>query len=200
MGDINLGTKLKNLNEDVNTKIDEVSSVIADNGDWLKSKNLLNPKLETTTLNGVTCTNNGDGTYTLNGTATNSAFFTINNNITYKANKKYRLVGCPIYSGNFDDCPVAIKYDNSSGWGEQYVEYGKGLTILLNSDLTTEIAIVARNGKTYNNMVIKPMLVDADLYPDVTYDDFESYTKSNVELASDLATLIETLKSKGVID
>ena len=31
--------------------------------------NLLNPTLRTTTLNGVTCTNNGDGTYTLNGTA-----------------------------------------------------------------------------------------------------------------------------------
>ena len=29
--------------------------------------NLLKPTLETTTQNGVTCTNNGDGTYTLNG-------------------------------------------------------------------------------------------------------------------------------------
>jgi hypothetical protein len=29
--------------------------------------NLLNPTLATTTINGVTCTNNGDGTYTLNG-------------------------------------------------------------------------------------------------------------------------------------
>ena len=32
-------------------------------------KNLLNPTLQTTTVNGVTCINNGDGTFTLNGTA-----------------------------------------------------------------------------------------------------------------------------------
>lgn len=33
-------------------------------------KNLLNATLQTTTHNGVTCANNGDGTYTLNGTST----------------------------------------------------------------------------------------------------------------------------------
>lgn len=33
-------------------------------------KNLLNATLKTITLNGVTCINNGDGTYTLNGTPT----------------------------------------------------------------------------------------------------------------------------------
>lgn len=33
-------------------------------------KNLLNATLQTITLNGVTCINNGDGTYTLNGTST----------------------------------------------------------------------------------------------------------------------------------
>ena len=47
--------------------------------DW--TKNLLNPTLETTTQNGVTCTRNvdangnPDGTYTLNGTATKEAIF-----------------------------------------------------------------------------------------------------------------------------
>ena len=37
--------------------------------------NLLKPTLQTTTKNGVTCTNNGDGTYTLNGTATTEVAF-----------------------------------------------------------------------------------------------------------------------------
>ena len=44
-----------------------------------KCKNLLNPTLQTTTINGVTCTNNGDGTYTLNGTATNYTNFILIN-------------------------------------------------------------------------------------------------------------------------
>ena len=39
--------------------------------------NLLNPTLATTTLNGVTCTNNGDGTYTVNGTATAEVQFVL---------------------------------------------------------------------------------------------------------------------------
>lgn len=39
-------------------------------------KNLLNATLQTITLNGVTCINNGDGTYTLNGTPTvNTDFY-----------------------------------------------------------------------------------------------------------------------------
>lgn len=40
-------------------------------------KNLLNATLQTTTVNGVTCTANGDGTYTLNGTATTITTFDI---------------------------------------------------------------------------------------------------------------------------
>ena len=39
--------------------------------------NLLKPTLGTTTQNGVTCTNNGDGTYTLNGTASDKINFFI---------------------------------------------------------------------------------------------------------------------------
>ena len=54
-----------------------------------KSKNLLKPTLATTTLNGVTCTNNGDGTYTLNGTASALAIFYITN-IYLSANNKTR--------------------------------------------------------------------------------------------------------------
>lgn len=38
-------------------------------------KNLFKPTLRTTTLNGITCTNNGNGTYTLNGTATSVTDF-----------------------------------------------------------------------------------------------------------------------------
>ena len=46
-------------------------------------KNLLRPTLQTTTKGGVTCTNNGDGTYTVNGTATGDAliYLTLNLNL-----------------------------------------------------------------------------------------------------------------------
>ena len=61
---------VKILAEEVNAQ-NESLSVIG------KCKNLLNPTLKTTTQNGVTCTNNGDGTYTLNGTATYVSGFII---------------------------------------------------------------------------------------------------------------------------
>lgn len=42
----------------------EIQSVVNPNIE-VCGKNLLKPSLQTTTINGVTCTNNGDGTYTL---------------------------------------------------------------------------------------------------------------------------------------
>lgn len=58
-------------------------------------KNLLNATLQTTTHNGVTCANNGDGTYTLNGTSTANTDFYIYgawntvNNIHLDSQKTY---------------------------------------------------------------------------------------------------------------
>lgn len=62
-------------------------------------KNLLKATLKTTTRNGVTCTANGNGTYTLNGTATSQTDFFIigiyDDNITIPLDptKKYVLKG-----------------------------------------------------------------------------------------------------------
>lgn len=56
-------------------------------------KNLLNPTLQTTIKNGVTCTANGDGTYTLNGTATTTTVFDIAQDVSYSS---FRLAGCPV--------------------------------------------------------------------------------------------------------
>lgn len=211
MGDVNLEIKLNNLIEnvsDINKSVDESSRVIADNGDWLKGKNLLNPILETTTFNGVTCTNNGDGTYTLNGTANANAYFDIIPSIEdtkaffspYKG-KTLRLVGCPSGGGN-GKYAFTLQGGEKDGIGKN--DYGAGLNVIISDNIDTFNTVLLKififSGQTVNNLIFKPMIVDAELYPDVTYDDFEPYVKSNVELASNLATLIETLKSKGVID
>lgn len=57
-------------------------------------KNLLNATLQTTTQNGVTCTNNGDGTYTLDGTANANAVFNLGS-VTFTGDTKYKICGCP---------------------------------------------------------------------------------------------------------
>lgn len=124
--------------------------------------NLLRPTMGTTTSNGVTCTNNGDGTYTLNGTATDGEFFTIASNIYLKGT--YKLTGTPINRGN------ASMYD-----AEEYrVDTGGGVILEQDGTKKITIIIVAYAG-TYNNVVFKPMLT-TDL--SATYDDFVSYEDS----------------------
>lgn len=55
-------------------------------------RNLLRPILQTTTTNGVTCTNNGDGTYTLNGTASNDTEFYLNINMNFTLKEDYKFI------------------------------------------------------------------------------------------------------------
>lgn len=55
-----------------NNMISELNNNITNN----ICTNLLNPTLETSSKNGITCTNNGDGTYTFTGTATAETDFT----------------------------------------------------------------------------------------------------------------------------
>lgn len=132
-----------------------------------KTKNLLKPTLGTTTQNGVTCTANGDGTYTLNGTATATTYFHITGDIINKY-KGLKLVGCPTggltntYGLYMQDRPAtAYNFD-----------YGNGIVINHNNNLTVEVNIYINNGYTCNNLVFKPMITE-DL--SATYDDFEPY-------------------------
>lgn len=57
--------------------------------------NYLRPELQTQTKNGVTVTNNGDGTYTLNGTATDTIWTFIFGTITLNKGV-YKGVGHPL--------------------------------------------------------------------------------------------------------
>lgn len=135
--------------------------------------NLLNPTLQTTTQYGVTCTNNGDGTYTLNGTSTfeeNDFYFKGNNNFLTVGNKyKYLCV-----RGNNSS------YINNNKF---YTETEDGITFTASS--TIFIAFFRCNkGVTYNNFVCKPMLT-TNL--NATYDDFVPYTGDSGSLNGDVA-------------
>lgn len=133
----------------------------------MSGKNLLNATLETTKQNGVTCTANGDGTYTLNGTAKTNIFFQVGK-MTLKAGKTYKNVSTPkgggsgIYSAYF-----AIN-------GESYTyDYGEGKVFSFDSDKTNASFVICINtGVVCNNLVFKPM-VTTDI--EATYDDFEPY-------------------------
>ena len=127
-------------------------------------KNLLNPTLQTTIKNGVTCTANGDGTYTLNGTATATGIFTLHSNIDFTG--QMRLCG--------GTSLVPLQYSNSSNFA--YEDKGAGIIIEHFDSVTYPNAlfnILIKTDNVYNNALVKPMFT-TDLT--ATYDDFEPYT------------------------
>lgn len=136
-------------------------------------KNLLNATLQTTTVNGVTCTANGDGTYTLNGTATTITTFDIAQDVSCSS---FRLVGCPV--GGAHDA----SYELQARTNNLIYGYDTGDGKNIKADKNFFIRIRINTGINCNNLLFKPMIVDASLYPDATYDDFEPYKEQTVTL------------------
>lgn len=188
-----LKTETASLKEDISTKITkfytssqgETHLADSDNGkiqDMMlygkseqkqySGKNLLNPTLQTTTQNGVTCTNNGDGTYTVNGTATGIAVFVVYYNFAdvYGSASSLKMVGCP--SGGSAQKYFLRSY-RKGGNPEILDEYGSGISIGSFKESESNIAIIVKSGATVNNLIFKPMLTTDTT---ATYADFEPYT------------------------
>lgn len=146
-------------------------------------KNLLKATLESTTKKGITCTNNGDGTYTLNGTANGGSDTTVSFNVGYTLAKsgRYIVTGCP-NGGSNEKYNLRIGKDNIP-WGT-YVnsDLGNGCLINVTDNTPITLNLMIKDGYTCNNVIFKPMIVDASLYPDTTYDDFEPYHEQTVTL------------------
>ena len=140
-------------------------------------KNLLNPTLQTTTQDGVTCTNNGDGTYTLNGTVSVDSPKTtiILTSESMKIDEDVKFICCTS-SGSSDTFRASVDYDD----GTYSVDYGEG-TLLSKGKTITKVSIIVSNGVTVNNLVFKPMIT-TDL--NATYDDFVPYTESTAHIDS----------------
>lgn len=149
--------------------------------------NLLNPTLQTTTQNGVTCTNNGDGTYTLNGTATKSTFFYLGI-YSSKANKTYKILGWgnTKYEQNLTGLYIQVK----DGRPNVFDANGNGGFYTPASDESLNVVIAINNGTTISNAIIKPMIT-TNL--SATYDDFVPYTGDTGRLNADVALLKNNL-------
>lgn len=188
-----LKTETGSLKEDLSTKITkfyasnqgETHLADSDNGKIMdmmiygkseqkqySGKNLLNATLQTTTVNGVTCTNNGDGTYTVNGTATDIAIFVVYYNFAdvYGSASSLKMVGCP--SGGSAQKYFLRSY-RKGGNPEILDEYGSGISIGSFKESESNIAIIVKSGATVNNLIFKPMLTTDTT---ATYADFEPYT------------------------
>lgn len=150
--------------------------------------NLLNPTLQTTTRNGVTCTNNGDGTYTLNGTASDRTVFVLENTadvIKENANKTLRFVS---RGDALDTYFVQIYFNNATAAKDS----GSGITFKVPTNVSeTNVAVAITNGTVLHNIIIKPMLT-TNL--NATYNDFVPYTGDTGRLNGDVASLLKRIE------
>lgn len=148
-------------------------------------KNLLNPTLQTVTQDGITCTNNGDGTYTLNGTATKTSNFETTSvgkdplSDILIAGQTYRLVG------NSKKSSIKVNVAQwDSDWSVINFSYdlGEGVNAKISPSASyIRVDFNIPDGASCNNLVLKPMLT-TDL--NATYDDFVTYTESTAHIDS----------------
>lgn len=108
------------------------------------------PYTETTkTENGITFTDNGDGTITLNGTATAEATFIIWRDATMNEDTQYTISGIP---NNVPSGSVVLEAK------PPFIDYGGGYTGISNTYENSDVTIKVSSGAQLNNVVINPKL------------------------------------------
>lgn len=146
--------------------------------------NFWNPTLQTTTINGITCTNNGDGTYTLSGQndGTNQSYFKLTGSLIL--NNDCVLTGCV----GSDSGRFGLGVFDGNVTHEEVND-----PIFLNAGTYPESYIFVRVGIGIpDNTIIKPMIT-TNL--DATYDDFVPYTGDTGKLNSDVASLLKRIEA-----
>ena len=158
-------------------------------------KNLLNATLSTTTLKGVTCTANGDGTYILNGTATSFVTFSVMS-FPFLTSNSYKLVGCP-QNGTTSTYFLTISSSTTEIGVSKTDDIGDGVSFTPTIDNNATIEIRVMSGTTVNNLLFKPMLT-TDL--EATYDDFEPYCGGIPSPNPDYPQTINSVADSGSIE
>ena len=127
------------------------------------TKNLLPyPYYDTTkTINGITFTDNGDGTITVDGTATADIYFFLQSNITLSSGT-YIMSGCPTGGST---TTYFIGFGSSTD-----ADIGNGAVRTLPEDRTMNLFIKILNGTAVSNIVFKPQLEEG-----TTATEYEPY-------------------------
>lgn len=146
------------------------------------TRNLLNPTLQTTTIYGVTCTNNGDGTYTLNGTATSEVIFVF---LQDKQGKSFykNIVGKTLkfLNGGSINPPVGrflFTLRDGNKWWSKGEQYDNNIFTVSEGYSQVTIDLHIYKDQTVTNVIIKPMLT-TDL--EATIDDFVPYSGYDIK-------------------
>ena len=118
-----------------------------------QNKNMLSNLPATQIINGVTFTNNEDGTFTVNGTATDITYIVLGN-FTFD-NEYYSLSGCPDGGSNTTYSQYIIVPTTGAGLVN---DFGDGGTFINSNNVTGEVRLRIAKDYTCNNLVFKPQL------------------------------------------
>lgn len=132
-------------------------------------KNLLQySNFSNRTESGITITNNNDGTFLVNGTATANVSLAIDPDNFMPMKGTWRITGCP--SGGSSSTYMLSAYVGYWGGGSPNIDTGNGTSITYTGNVKVRFYI--KNGTTCDNLLFKPM-VTYDL--NATYEDFAPY-------------------------
>ena len=140
-------------------------------------KNLLPYPYQNTTkvTNGITFTDNGDGTITANGTATAEAQFLLTTSLPNSEWTGKILSGCP--QGGSTSTYYITAQVSGFPWTMYARDIGNGVTITDSGYANIRFLISIKSGQTVNNLTFKPMICLAT-EADATYEPYrrQSYT------------------------
>lgn len=130
-------------------------------GSTVKTTNLIPyPYVETTkTVNGVTFTDNGDGSITVNGTATASAAFVIRSEkspLVFNPGKNYYLRGCPS-GGSSESGALYALIIQTIDYANSFFDYGNG-KMFIPQNMGYYAYIAVYTGASVNNLVFRPII------------------------------------------
>lgn len=141
-----------------NISIKDMSSIQHNLDIKISSKNLLTyPYTETTiTKNGITFTDNGDGSITVNGTSTNSGsiYFSIAHLSNLEVGSTYTFTGCP--AGGGQGIAYLRIYDNGYPVS-YYYDYGNGVTFSPRTSAVS-VRLYVAPGATVENLTFYPQI------------------------------------------
>lgn len=147
------------------------------NNKIIEGKNLVPFPYKQTTLtnNGITYTDNGDGSVTANGTATATSFFNFYYDKPFEAGN-YVFSGCPS-GGTQDGYKLLLRYKETPSSGEIDIthNYGGDTNFVITPEQANYavhvIVIRIGSGTTVSNLVFKPMIRKAT-ETDPTYEKY----------------------------
>lgn len=150
---------------------------IADMNNVLGAKNLLPNNAESWTYGGITFTVNSDGSVTANGTASETVWLLVSDNIKLD-NIAYTLNGCPEGGGGgIYEIHIRSTESDSSQW-QFFADYGNGITFTGDPNRNYVCYIAVAIGKTVSNLTFYPMLRLAS----ITDDTYVPYSMTNREM------------------